>query len=74
MFKSIKMKTIKSTYTCPIELTMDIIGGKWKLRILFFLNDSTKRFSEIECIKGSPFNKIEYLVLLEWAWSYTGFF
>jgi DNA-binding HxlR family transcriptional regulator len=47
MFGGIKMTTIKTTYTCPIELTMDIIGGKWKLRILFFLNENTKRFSEI---------------------------
>lgn len=42
------MSNIKNAYTCSIELTMDLIGGKWKLRILWYLNMGTKRFSEIK--------------------------
>jgi DNA-binding HxlR family transcriptional regulator len=41
------MPNIKNSYTCSIELTMDLIGGKWKMRILWHLNMGTKRFSEI---------------------------
>ncbi len=32
---------------CPIEGTMDVIGGKWKCVILFRLMEGTKRFSEL---------------------------
>lgn len=38
----------KSEYSCSMELTMDLIGGKWKMRILWYLNMGTKRFSEIK--------------------------
>jgi DNA-binding HxlR family transcriptional regulator len=33
---------------CPVEATMDIMGGKWKAVILFRLGEGTKRFSEIQ--------------------------
>ncbi|ABO35443.1 transcriptional regulator, MarR family [Methanococcus maripaludis C5] len=35
-------------YICPVEVTMDIIGKKWKVLILWHLNESTKRFSELK--------------------------
>ncbi|MBU3220945.1 winged helix-turn-helix transcriptional regulator [Clostridium algidicarnis] len=42
------MSNLKNKYNCSMELTMDLIGGKWKIRILWYLNMGTKRFSEIK--------------------------
>jgi DNA-binding HxlR family transcriptional regulator len=32
---------------CAISYAIDIIGGKWKLAILYYLADGTKRFNEL---------------------------
>lgn len=39
-------KNTKS-YSCPVELALDMIGGKWKALILWNLMDATLRFSEL---------------------------
>lgn len=35
-------------YQCSMELTLDLIGGKWKSLILWYLGDNTLRFSELK--------------------------
>lgn len=35
-------------YHCPMELTIDLIGGKWKSLILWHLGENTLRFSELK--------------------------
>lgn len=37
-------------YTCPVEMTIDLIGGKWKVLILWHLHEGTLRFNEIRKI------------------------
>ena len=33
---------------CPIQLVVDAIGGKWKLSILYWLFQGTKRYGELK--------------------------
>jgi DNA-binding HxlR family transcriptional regulator len=35
------------TYNCPVEASIDVIGGKWKTLILWWLHQGTRRFSEL---------------------------
>jgi DNA-binding HxlR family transcriptional regulator len=35
-------------YGCPVEATLDVIGGKWKGVILYKLLERTRRFSELK--------------------------
>ena len=35
-------------YDCPIDFSLDLIGGKWKVLIIWELGQSTKRFTELE--------------------------
>jgi DNA-binding HxlR family transcriptional regulator len=33
---------------CPVETSIDILAGKWKILILWYLLSETKRFSELQ--------------------------
>lgn len=48
--KSLFMDYVKfngKLYPCPVSLAMDLVGGKWKAVILFYLKDKEKRYSEL---------------------------
>lgn len=36
------------TYHCPISMVMDLIGGKWKTVILYYLKEESKRFNQLK--------------------------
>ncbi len=35
-------------YHCSMELTLELIGGKWKPLIIWYLAENTMRFSELK--------------------------
>lgn len=41
------MGCIKSEYSCTLALAMDIVGGKWKMVILWHLRHGILRFNEL---------------------------
>jgi len=41
------IKFKNNEYQCSMELTLTLIGGKWKALILWHLGDGTLRYSEI---------------------------
>jgi DNA-binding HxlR family transcriptional regulator len=38
----------KPATTCPAEVTLAVIGGRWKVPILYHLFGTVKRFSELQ--------------------------
>ncbi len=42
------MKDQKKNYTeCPVETTLNLIQGKWKVVIMFRLRETSRRFNEL---------------------------
>ncbi len=39
---------VPADFKCPVEATLDILGGKWKPLILYYLLGATLRFGEIQ--------------------------
>ena len=38
---------------CPVEVGLNILSGKWKLKILWHLSKGTVRFNELQRLLGS---------------------
>lgn len=46
-------------YTCKFEITVDLIGGKWKSLIIWYLgNQGTKRFHELQKLLPKVSHKV----------------
>jgi DNA-binding HxlR family transcriptional regulator len=41
------VKLNEKLYPCAVSLAMDLVGGKWKAVILYFLKDGDKRYNEL---------------------------
>jgi DNA-binding HxlR family transcriptional regulator len=39
--------TRRDTYVCGIDAAIDVVGGKWKVLILWALNEAPRRFGEL---------------------------
>jgi DNA-binding HxlR family transcriptional regulator len=54
------MKTRKrpKSYRCPTELTLDVLGGKWKTVILCFLKERPYRYAELRKLMPNLSDKI----------------
>ena len=52
MSKEIEIRDNKKVYNCYFELTLDVIGGKWKPIILYYIGENKViRFGELKrCI------------------------
>ncbi|MBV1757473.1 MAG: helix-turn-helix transcriptional regulator [Dethiosulfatibacter sp.] len=44
------IEEMEKIYRCPLELSMDLIGGKWKCVILWHLRNYHLRFSQLKRI------------------------
>lgn len=41
-------------FNCPVEVTIDVVGGRWEMLILWNLRDEVRRFNELKrLIPGS---------------------
>lgn len=38
------------TFSCPVELTIDVLGGKWKTVLLAHLKQGPRRYSELRAL------------------------
>src|SRR5688500_12171068 len=43
---------------CPAERTLEVIGGRWKVPIVYHLFDGTKRFSQLRACVGGVTQKM----------------
>ena len=50
---------------CPVVTTLDIIGGKWKVLILYHLSSDTRRFNELQRLLGGITQRMLTLQLRE---------
>ena len=48
--ESLVIEADDKVYYCPVELAMDIIGGKWRAVILWYLMENTLRFYELKLV------------------------
>lgn len=52
------MRPVKDMPACPVEMTLMLIGSKWKVLILWDLMPGTKRFGELKKSIGNVSQKV----------------
>ncbi|MBC7973765.1 MAG: helix-turn-helix transcriptional regulator [Myxococcales bacterium] len=38
---------MRATYACPVELALDVLGGKWRAVILARIKEGTERYADL---------------------------
>ena len=59
-------KQRQDEYKCPLEVTMEIIGGKYKGVIIGHLIDKTLRYNELQKLISHIYNFVSIRPLPEW--------
>lgn len=59
------MSKIRDKYNCPLVLTHNLIGGKWKMIILWHILHGDSRFSELKRVIPDITEKVLYTNLRE---------
>jgi DNA-binding HxlR family transcriptional regulator/CheY-like chemotaxis protein len=52
------MDTNIKNYSCPVEVTIKAVGGKWKCLILWWLRRDARRFGELKLLISSITQKV----------------
>lgn len=52
------MDTNIKNYSCPVEVTIEAIGGKWKCLILWWLRRDARRFGELKLLISNITQKV----------------
>lgn len=58
-------RTDSGQFECPIQGVVDVIGGKWKLSILYQLFQGTKRYGELKRLVPNATERMLTLQLRE---------
>jgi DNA-binding HxlR family transcriptional regulator len=53
-----QMKRMRKTYGCPVELSLDLLGGKWKSIILARLKDRPVGYGELRRLISDLSDKV----------------
>lgn len=48
MTKEVEINYDESIDKCAVETAIDVLAGKWKILILWYLKDEKKRFNELQ--------------------------
>ena len=51
-------RSVDRRYSCPVELTLDVVGGKWKPMILWLLRRQKRRFNDLQAAMPGITHKV----------------
>ena len=62
MTKKINQDNIDTEFKCPVETALDVLAGKWKILIIWYLKDEKKRFNPDYAIGKFQSKQIYYKI------------